>query len=181
MGSIFWLEINYPTNWGNISQRLWERMRIIKMQNLKSYTYDGHILAIVIKPYSLLKNKRIMKWLNNNLVSFFTSRMSERSGVIMIYSQQSIILTVKKSNICSLISFAKGRRWHKVNLLNVCIKIFSSAGFCAESRLKDQSVLQFTHWWREYICAHNVHKYIGAIWNATELDQDLNSGHWSHF
>ena len=61
------------------------------------------------------------------------------------------------------------------------IQSFPSPRLMAALRLKNQSVLLFTHSWRENNWIHTFPKGISAMWNANSLVQDLNSCRRVHF
>ena len=57
------------------------------------------------------------------------------------------------------------------------IKSFTSPTLVALPRLREQSILLFSHSWREYSCMHSFPKSISAMRKENSLFQGLNSDH----
>ena len=66
-------------------------------------------------------------------------------------------------------------------LSGVSIQSFPSPRLVASSRLKNQSVLLYTHSWMENRWIHTFPKGISAMWTEISLVQDLNSCSRVHF
>ena len=78
-----------------------------------------------------------------------------------------------------------GRIWHKDNFKaefdGFEFRVFLFLDLLPHQGWRTQSVLLFTHSWRENHWIHTFPKGISSMWNAISLVQDLNSSRRIHF